>query len=437
MPNLTDSTKIHEFLDTLAIPRRAGTKGETETQVILFQILKSVGFSPQSIPFHYDHSFLQILKNTYWQASLIAAYFGIFFVFWVLSPSEIKTGVSIINIIVLILIGVLGIRTLRKIKKIINMTQSELENFKTITSKNILAEKKSKKHREFEAPISLIILTAHSDSIGYRWQGKGFYGLFIAAVLSLLGCFGISLSTTIIWIILFSITTVFFPITTQIILSLIGISCSFIAFLGFICRALNKITDESHGAYDNASGMAVILDVLNRLKETKSELEWCDIKVVFFGAEEYGLWGSRAFTENIDHEFGKYRSIFVINCDTIAAPLSYSETPPKTNEKSVQLAHNFLRDLIHHYAVHSKKNLRMHRTPIFSSSDHYSFRKINHPHLEVGVFGSFAPEIHGPMDRLDHISEATWKVMQNTSDILYNVILLLDKQINEKIEAAE
>ncbi len=65
------------------------------------------------------------------------------------------------------------------------------------------------------------------------------------------------------------------------------------------------------GADDNASGVAALLEGLKIFSHYSFERT---IKVIFFSGEEYGLWGSRAYTEQ--NELNKVKA--VINLDVIS-----------------------------------------------------------------------------------------------------------------------
>lgn len=52
-----------------------------------------------------------------------------------------------------------------------------------------------------------------------------------------------------------------------------------------------------HGAEDNASGVAVVLEIAGALEKRRAELDR-SVTFVFFGAEESGLVGSRAFAKS-------------------------------------------------------------------------------------------------------------------------------------------
>ena len=69
------------------------------------------------------------------------------------------------------------------------------------------------------------------------------------------------------------------------------------------------------GAIDNASGVAVLLDLAETLNN-KYSIEKPEFDIIFcaFNGEEKGLTGSRKFIEDID---GKYNSLININIDSV------------------------------------------------------------------------------------------------------------------------
>mgnify|MGYP000423163718 FL=1 len=69
------------------------------------------------------------------------------------------------------------------------------------------------------------------------------------------------------------------------------------------------------GAIDNASGVAVLLDLAETLNN-KYSIEKPEFDIIFcaFNGEENGLTGSRKFIEDID---GKYNSLININIDSV------------------------------------------------------------------------------------------------------------------------
>jgi len=67
------------------------------------------------------------------------------------------------------------------------------------------------------------------------------------------------------------------------------------------------------GASDNASGVALLLETIYRLRDYKP---YYTLKFIFFGAEEVGLVGSLYFLSNLTQE-ERERIVFMINMDVL------------------------------------------------------------------------------------------------------------------------
>lgn len=62
-------------------------------------------------------------------------------------------------------------------------------------------------------------------------------------------------------------------------------------------REANPAGKIHHGADDNASGVAAMLEMA-RILSTNGKIEWCNYLFIFFSGEEEGLQGSKYWTEN-------------------------------------------------------------------------------------------------------------------------------------------
>lgn len=137
------------------------------------------------------------------------------------------------------------------------------------------------------------------------------------------------------------------------------------------------------GANDNASGTAVILEVA-RVHRADG------LCVVAFGAEELGLWGSRAYVE--EHLVGTAR--FLLNVD-MAGRL---DGPIIVGDRELTAS---ILDAIAAAGVPS--TLRAGAFPPFASSDHVSFEAVGVPAV---TFNSGDDEfIHTSNDTVERVSE--------------------------------
>ncbi|EOD00965.1 M28 family metallopeptidase [Caldisalinibacter kiritimatiensis] len=122
------------------------------------------------------------------------------------------------------------------------------------------------------------------------------------------------------------------------------------------------------GAVDNASGVAVLLDLSKRLKEySDNNPLYMDIVICFFNGEESGLNGSSAFVKDIK---GKYEYIYNINVDCVGMKGERNLKIDNDSKINYELVKN-LRDEF------SKYNISFVTGVSTDISDHYSFIENN------------------------------------------------------------
>lgn len=71
-------------------------------------------------------------------------------------------------------------------------------------------------------------------------------------------------------------------------------------------------TSLSHGAYDNMSGCAGLLGIMEQMKDIETNY---GIRFIFFGSEECGLLGSKAYVKSHEHEWDDM--VLNVNLDMI------------------------------------------------------------------------------------------------------------------------
>jgi aminopeptidase YwaD len=139
------------------------------------------------------------------------------------------------------------------------------------------------------------------------------------------------------------------------------------------------------GANDNASGMAAILE----LARTHRVPGLC---VLAFGAEEIGLFGSRAFVN--DHDLADAR--FMLNFDMVSKITSpeFVASPSRVSRELADRAS----------AVAATLGLEIPRGafPSFASSDHASFDQAGVP--AITVYSGDDPFIHTARDDVTNAS---------------------------------
>ena len=149
-------------------------------------------------------------------------------------------------------------------------------------------------------------------------------------------------------------------------------------------------TALSHGAYDNMSGCAGLLGVLEALRRTERNY---GLRFVFCGSEERGLLGSRAYVER--HEAELKDTVLNINLDMIGSILGKFIAVASAEEKLV------------HYLTYMGAELGFPvrgKTGVYSS-DSTSFADKGVPAVSLArIAGNSAAPIHCRYDTADVLS---------------------------------
>ncbi|MHA1563648.1 MAG: hypothetical protein ACTSPA_16240 [Promethearchaeota archaeon] len=152
----SESVKIFDIVKDLSFPRMVGSKGEKDAQIYIFSKLKKMGFNPIVKDFNYYYNIIFIEKGVS-ICSLI--FFSIQLLLIMLNSFITSLAISILYL----MLAVFAILILNNIHK--------FKFGKQFSSKNIIYEKNSVKHREFKVKMGLIIVNANYDSIGRKFHG--------------------------------------------------------------------------------------------------------------------------------------------------------------------------------------------------------------------------------------------------------------------------
>ena len=191
-------------------------------------------------------------------------------------------------------------------------------------------------------------------------------------------------------------------ISSQNVVGRIGGDCH--AYLG----AHYDSVPVSPGANDNASGVAIVLEVAR----TNPVQGLC---VILFGAEELGLYGSQHYVS--EHLAGTAR--FMLNIDmagVLGSPIIVGDR---------ELTQSIL-DGIKASGVSS--SLKAGRFPPYASSDHVSFESVGVPAVTFNA-GDDNATIHTAGDTFDRIEERT------LSTLLASVDAALDALVEQHADA--
>jgi aminopeptidase YwaD len=257
-----------EHLDKLAYeigPRLAGTRGERGAAEYIQKQLESYGYEVEAQEFNFVN---RVLRTRVRAGLLLAAF---------VSPLFLSPLYSIITLIAALSLFYVLPRAMPKHR-----------------SQNIIGTLRPKKSKR------RVLVGAHYDSarctVSYRlnvflklvfFPAICAFAIFLLA--NLLGV--LPVSWPVVWIIL---ALIFFPV---------GVGM-------FVSTGSRRV---SPGANDNASGVAVMLEVARVAAESPSDAE---LTFVAFGAEEQGLVGSHAFVRRQKTADGK---VAVLNLDMLGA----------------------------------------------------------------------------------------------------------------------
>ncbi len=163
-----------------------------------------------------------------------------------------------------------------------------------------------------------------------------------------------------------------------------------------------------NGADDNASGVAVMLDLVNRLKATNTGSNYLFIA---FSGEEMGLLGSNYFVKNPTIEIKQAN--YMINMDMVGR-LKKDSTLAVYGVGTSPILKQTLK-------AHNKGFKLIQRESGVGPSDHTSFYNVNIPvlHFFTGQHGDY----HKPGDDIEKLN---YQGMQKISDYIFEIISDLD-----------
>jgi len=361
-------SKVEEFqvtmqhINNLAINRTTGTVGETKAMLYIRDVLNKNNIDSRLEYFEYIGLKKILMRMAY---AIILSYL-------------------ILYRLLLIVVAYFSIKYL--FAKARNYTLIGKES-----SKNLIVEFSARTKEK--RPVA--ILTAHYDSfsanIPYRLQGILFF-VFKTIIIPYLG---VTLSLSL-WL-LFDL----YNVEIQEISGLILLTSLSSFLITFLIALMLYSTKTSMGAIDNASGVSILIELSKNLK--KKPLENMDVIIIFTGAEEWGLIGSKRYLiahhNYLKEKYDLDRS-FNINFDMIGSYIGLLHNKGKKgNNKS-------LNDYIKEAA--EKLNVKYFKERHFISpkTDHRKFLRFarkTKSKFQVACFHSAKDTryIHSPRDSPD------------------------------------
>ena len=167
------------------------------------------------------------------------------------------------------------------------------------------------------------------------------------------------------------------------------------------------------GAVDNASGVGVLLELARVLSKEPHEDTY---QLIFFGAEEFGLVGSKFYTNQADLSAVRW----MLNVDMVGTPLEIDVAGKKSAPPDLIKQVTALADATHIPFHLSRDSIVMTReSSQGGSSDFSSFLDQGIPALGLGISGRPEGYFHRPEDRLDRVS---LEDMQEIGDFAHRLI---------------
>ena len=165
-----------------------------------------------------------------------------------------------------------------------------------------------------------------------------------------------------------------------------------------------------NGADDNASGVAAILEIIEKLKEEQTKLKR-SVLFLSFGAEEMGLLGSKYFVNNPSVDLGKIKLMFNLDMvgrlDSTTKAITVGGTGTAVG----------LSDLVQRLAEGKDLNVKL-SSEGYGPSDHTSFYVENIPVLFF--FTGVHEDYHTPEDDMEKINLSGEKLV---AEFVHNLII--------------
>ncbi len=289
---------LFDYVTKFSFPRLAGTDGEKKAVQLTIDAFKEIGFTESQIirrNFEFSDFYSTTLIILLMSLNLI---FNLILVLFAYIQALLSLMFTILMVIVVFLI-------------IKGLKHPEKQGFwgeyfgETLSATNVFVKIPAKILPEEEA--GNIIISAHLDSKSQTYKTYWrvffykicvfggiflgfFYGLFLVMILGNVP-FDYRITISGVW-------------TTIIVISTSNI------FLMFL-----STTNNSPGALDNASGMAIVFEVSAHF--LNNPLDNFNLWFCQFSAEELGTMGSRIFVNDHDKIFKKGR-VFTINNDMVS-----------------------------------------------------------------------------------------------------------------------
>ncbi|TFG16846.1 MAG: M28 family peptidase [Promethearchaeota archaeon] len=383
---------------SLAYSRSTNSTGDTKACLYIQNQLKSVGIESRYEYFSFDTPFRILMRLIY----LITLTYLVFYR------------------LLLIIAFYFAVKYLFATTRNFSLTRKE-------ESKNLIATIPAERKRR-KRPVAII--SAHYDSFSanlpYRLQNVAFF-LFRIIIFPY---FIITMSFSII-----ILTEPAVPILSEFNLGELIITSSLFEFaIVLIIFLLIYDTQKSKGAIDNASGVAVLIELAKLIK--KYQIENYDVILLFPGTEEWGLIGSKRYVKRnhkyLSENYDLDRS-FNINIDMVGSYVgmiqkrSLFRKHRHRHEKHKVPLNDIIDEVSSDLNIEYTKDLHF----ITPKTDHKSFNKLaskTKSKFQVVCFHSDKDSkyIHSRLDTPDKCSS---EVLSNAISLIFNTLKTVDSII--------
>ena len=398
--------KLYNFVKDFSFPRLAGTSGEKKAVDLTIKTFKDIGYEDRIIqkePFQFSDFYSTTLINLMMVINLTFSLFILMFIY--------------INLYITIIIsGIMAIVVFLIIK---GLKHPENPGFwgeyygKTITATNVFIKLPAKKLTEDQA--GDILISAHLDSKSQTF--KTYWRVFFYRIWLYGGIF-----LGLFFILLFIRTYTIIKINLLVVGSGIWIFTILISISNIFLIFLNT-HNNSPGALDDASGMAVVFELSRYLKE--NPLDNFNTWFCQFSAEELGTMGSRVFVNNHEGEFMKGR-VFQINLDMISCSCEQKNQVEYLKSYGV-LPRKKIAPLLSKYldtaAKEENVNIKGFHLSTGAHTDSVPFHLRGFDSVDI-VTRAGSKYSHNKIDTPDKVDP---KILKETCMIIKNVLLSLDR----------
>jgi len=388
---MIDEKRLKENLTTFSFPRLSGTDGEKKALKLARSKVEDLNQDPLSQTFVFSTFFGRV----YPKIAFVSGFTILFLLF-----------INVITIIIpisLAFIAMLMVVLLLLTRKPENIRIKNKLNSENLYVK-IRAKHNERDNGKEERKMGNILFMCHLDSKGQRFSILGRVRIIRTWVFS--------------WIILVFILIFrnYLLPSLYVQLHVLGIVVLGVNLIATILFLLNTTNDESIGAIDNSSGIAIVLELLNHYTNLESRLENFNLWFVFTGAEECGTMGIRNF-DYIISGINKNQSFF-FNFDAIARNLYLF--PGKKRSKQVET--------IFEMFLKNKKGIEIKRNPkkiyFGTFSDGYYLKKKKFYGIGIGDLESYE-YIHSIHDTVDKVDVP---LLKKLCEMIIDNLIALDNQ---------